>query len=211
MAQELRRTNTQVRSGLGFGSPYRGEDARAALQFDPMEQDLPPELLTLFGAAPETETDFVRAFLMETSPDRQAELLEQVSPDFAAMLEVGWKYLHNREVSTRPMAAHDQVHADLTAHPVMGMAAQTEDYHVQTVEDMGIAAKDAGIGWKEANTFVEASAIDTVADATRREGPVSQQELRQMIQVVLRQMGVQADVSIQAISGPSEVHIREST
>jgi molybdenum-dependent DNA-binding transcriptional regulator ModE len=112
------------------------------------------------------------------------------------------------------MAAHDQVHADLTAHPVMGLKANTEDYHVETVEDMGIAAKDAGIGWKTAmaaeGTLVEASAIDTVADATQGRA-TSPHELRQMLQMVLRQMGVRAEIQIQPIAGPSEVHIREQT
>lgn len=220
-AKALRSKNTQIQSGRGFGSPYRGEDVQAAVGYegrDPVQQSLPPELLTMFGAAPETETNFVRPFLMANNPDEQAEILSAVSPDMASMLEVGWNYLHGRQMSQKAYqsAPMKGVEADLTAHPVMGLGANTQSYHIKTLEDTGIAAHDGGIGWKDAmqrmeGALVEPAAIQSVADATSRKQGTTQAELMQIIRTSLLQMGVDAEVSVEAIGGPSEIHLRQET
>ena len=219
MAKQLRSQNTQVRSGRGFGSPYRGEDAEEAVQFhgkDPLQQALPPEMFTGFRAAPADERDFVRAFFMAEDEDRRQEITELVSQDMAAVLETGWNYMDGRSLSEQSMDVLPQkgMRADLTAHPAMGLGADMESYHIRSLEDSGIAAHDAGIGWQGAYARMEGArvapaAIDSVADATQREAPVAGPEMKMIIELALQQMGMQADVRVEEIAGPSEIHLRQ--
>jgi hypothetical protein len=219
MAKRQRGRNTQIQSGRGFASPYRGEDPEKSVQYrarDPVNQPLPPELMTAFKAAPEREKDFVRPFLLAQDPGRQGEIMEMVSPQMGAMLEVGWNYTQGRPTgqATERIRPEGGRRADLMAHPAMGPGADVEGTKIKTLEDSGLSAKEAGLGWQGAmermeGAIVEPAAIDSVADATRREGGTSMNELRQALNTALLQMGVDAQISIQPSAGPTEVHIRE--
>jgi intein/homing endonuclease len=219
IASAQRGANTSMQSGRGFGSPYQGEDPERAVNYkarDPDQSALPPEMLTAFGAAPPNEKDFLRPFLTTSDPEEQKEILEMSSPQMAAILDTGWSYLQGKPPGKAAAAMYPnrQLSADLTAHPVMGKGANMDSYKIKTLEEAGIAADDAGMGWKDQMTemegaMVEPTAIDSVQDLTREDAPDGQ-EIRQIIRTALLQMNVPAEVSVESISGPTEIHLRQS-
>jgi hypothetical protein len=219
VAKANRAENTQIQSGLGFGSPYQGDDPEKAINYrarDPVQQDLPPELLTAFKAAPERERDFVRPFMQAQDPERQQEILSMVSPSMGAMLETGWNYTQGRPPGAvaASMQPEPGRQADLTAHPAMGPGASQKGTKIKTIEDTGMSAQEAGVGWmgameRQQGAIEGTAAIESLSDATNRGSDISRQELRQILQKSLRQMGIEAEVSLQPTDGPTEVHIRQ--
>ena len=217
-AKLLRSENTQIQSGLGFGSPYRGEDPEAAVNWhgsDPTFDVLPPEMLTAYSAMPSKERDFFRPFAMTQDAGAQDRILEMTSPQMASMLETSWNYLHDRENTGRGLQHQDGMRASMTSHPVMGGYADTDAHTIRTAERQGMNADDVGLGWKGAmerleGSMVEPAAIESVADITAQAtAEVSASELQQMLHKALLQAGIVADVDVQEINGPSEIHIRD--
>jgi intein/homing endonuclease len=208
-------------SGEGFASPYQGQDPEQAVRYDaegdPTQSAIPPEMLTAFGAVPEEERDFLRAGLRTRDPDQQAAMLRMVSDDFAAMMDVGWNYLHGQDLrgeamDTDPMR---QIDRDLASHPVMGKGANLDSYKIRTLQDRGMEASDAGLGWKDQmkrleQAVVGAQPVSATMDGAQKEAG-DPQELRSMIKTVLAQMGIRASVSIEPTSSPTEIHLRQRT
>lgn len=208
-------------SGEGFASPYQGQDPEQAVRYDaegdPTQSAIPPEMLTAFGAVPEEERDFLRAGLRTRDPDQQAAMLRMVSDDFAAMMDVGWNYLHGQDLrgeamDTDPMR---QIDRDLASHPVMGKGANVDSYKIRTLQDRGMEASDAGLGWKDQmkrleQAVVGAQPVSATMDGAQKEAG-DPQELRSMIKTVLAQMGIRASVSIEPTSSPTEIHLRQRT
>jgi hypothetical protein len=218
IASAQRPENTTAGSGLGFGSPFQGEDPEKAINYqarDPDQQALPPEMLTAFGAAPPNERDFLRPFLQTAGREQQQEILEMSSPQMAAILETGWSYHQGKPPGKAAAAMYPnrQLRADLTAHPVMGKGATMDSYKIRTLEDAGIAADNAGLGWKDQmaqmeGALVEPAAIDSVDDLTRKNAP-NREEIRQIIRTTLLQINIKAEVSVEPVAGPTEIHLRQ--
>lgn len=218
LAKLLRSENTKIQSDLGFGSPYQGQNPEAALNWhgsDPTFDPLPPEMLTGYSAMPSKERDFFRPFAMTQDAEAQDRILDMVSPEMATMMETSWNYLHDREHTGRGLEHQPGARAALSSHPVMGGFANPDSYEIRTAQQQGMNADEVGLGWKGAmerleGSMVEPAAIESVADITRQaDRSVPPAELQQMIYKALMQAGVLAEVDVQRVEGPSEIHIRD--
>jgi len=220
IAKQMRQQNTAVAGNLGFGSPWQGQSAVEDVEWhgaDPSQGEMPPELLTAFQSAPNAESEFVRPFMLTQNPEEQRKIMELVSPDMAAIMDVGWNYLHGQKMrgAANNMDPMTQMDMEMSAHPVMGMGANLEGYRMKTMEDLGLDKRDAGLGWKEQeyrmnNAVVEPSSLGREAEGTER-GASSPEELRRILMVTLSQMGVNAEVTVKETSGPSEIHVHQTT
>lgn len=207
--------STPVRGNEGFGSPWRGQNPAYDVTFNALNPDdpFPAEMYTAFAAAPRPERDFMQAALLLQDRERQERFLRLASPDMAAMLDVGWSYLYGQDSMGRTADPMKRLNYGLADHPVMGMGADQTGYQIRTMEDLGLDAHDAGLGWKQHQLRMNASLVTptTVAGAmAQQQGKTrSPEEVRSIIQTALAQMGVVADVDVRSTRQATEMHLSQ--
>jgi hypothetical protein len=202
----------------GFGSPYQGQSPGRSLAYS-ASYDPPPEMLGIFGAAPKSERDFLRAFLQTTDPGQQQDILNMVSPDMQSLLGMAWNYQYGteRRAVGQEMDPMRQMQLPAT-HPAMGMGANPDHYQIRTMEDLGLDAHDSGLGWKDQQRAMEQAAIKpgSLASQMRKgvsanPGDHSAPEMKAIIKGALAQYGVNARVSVEETGGANEIHVQQST
>ena len=214
MASTYRNVQTAVRGNLGFASPFQGQDPMQDVMwgaYDPMRRDLPPEVYSMFPAAHRKDRSFLTAAMFERDPERQERLRQMMHEDTTAMLDVARAHVYgdtDQSVGMDPMA---ELNAPLSSHPVMGLGADVDAYHVKTLEDGGINPNKAGLGWKSQMTrmngmLLQPSSVANVMRGNATTQSADPEHIKVMVQGALLQLGIRTEVNVQKTGGLPEIH-----